>query len=159
MEYNDIRRSKYVELFDPKKFYSRTIYVLHDIKELSTHDNRTYYDALVSKNGQEFHIKLIHNFHSQKWYGDVNGSNLYELRKATNNIADVLCYGDNIVYKLPDRSYAIRVKVVRFIEKYRRFICEYNGERHNLSTFLARWSDDYIVGVYTYDERRHTQNN
>ena len=154
MEYNDIRRSKYLEFIDQNKFFSRKVLILKEIKEVETLDDRTYYAATVLRNGKEQCIKLIHNFHSQKWYCDLDGSNLHEIVEASNSVADVLCYGDNIVYKLPDRENTIRVKVVKYFEKYRRFICEYNGERHNLSTYLTRWSDDYIVGVYTYDERR-----
>lgn len=154
MEYNDIRRSKYLEFIDNTRFFSRIVLILKDIKEIDTQDDRIYYTANVLRNGKEQQIKLIHNFHSHKWYCDLDGSNLYELIGASNSVADVLCYGDNIVYKLPDRENTIRVKVVKYFSKYRRFICEYNGERHNLSTYLTRWSDEYIVGVYTYDERR-----
>ena len=154
MTYDDIRRSKYLEFVDFNKFYSRVIFVLNDIKEVSTRDNRTYYAATVTHNNKQYNITLIHNFHLNKWQCDINNTNLYELTKASKSVADVLCYGDNIVYKLPERENAIRVNVVRFIEKYRRFICEYNGERHNLSTFLSRWKDEYIVGVNTYDEQR-----
>lgn len=152
---DDILTKKYILALDNNSFYSRYITKIEKVELKEQSDTREEY--LVT--GCDNHVyKLYHNIISGRLTIDIGFKNLLTIEQCTNNFIEILQEGDTLIY-YQSNSPPIQVKVVKYQEKYRRFIMECRGTRHNLTTILSKYGTANIVAIHTADyvERRRKE--
>lgn len=117
------------------------------------------YNAIFQKGyNKQITCKLVYFKNTGEWYIEsANNTEIkYRLVECTNNVANVLKVNDLITYKIDNKF--IRFKVLKYIEKHKRFIVwdtslnkEDKNSRHNLSTVLKNYQTKDIVSITTYD--------
>lgn len=152
---DDILTKKYVLAFDNNSFYSRYIIKIANVELKESSETREEY-ALTSCDKHVY--KLYHNIISGRLTIDIGFKNLLTIEQCTNNFIEILQEGDTLIY-YQSNSPPIQVKVVKYQEKYRRFIMECRGTRHNLTTILSKYGTANIVAIHTADyvERRRKE--
>lgn len=152
---DDILTKKYILALDNNSFYSRYIIKIANVELKESGETREEYSITSCDN----HVyKLYHNVISGRITLDIGFKNLLTVEQCTNNFIEILQEGDTLIY-YQSNSPPLQAKVLKYQEKYRRFLMECRGTRHNLTTILSKYGTANIVAIHTADyvERRRKE--
>lgn len=157
LQIDDIRISQFLLVERCQGAFGRLVLSCVKADELFDCKTNTNYDAVFQKGTKQFACKLVYSKSVGEWYleSDNNPDVRYKIVECTDNVAQILKVNDIINYRV-DNKY-MRFKVLKYFEKYNRFIVLDLNEkekqiRHNLSTILKTYKTKNIVSVTTYDE-------
>lgn len=137
--------SKYILARNANSFYGRVIICVRTLVKVSD-DGATEEYTLYNNGGSSY--RLFHNIKSGRLMLDLGSRDLYLIERATNNFVELITEGDTLIYL--DDGRTVYANIVKHQEKYRRFIVQVLGSRHNLSTVIKRYGEP--ISIKTHEQ-------
>lgn len=148
---DDLLVSRFLLARNLNAFYGRRIVIISDIKKV--YENTTCEEYLIITPNNDS-VKLHHNIKSGSLYVILKSIE-YRIEGASNNFVNFLKEGDIMVYRDNisdnDTYRLVYAKVLKHMPKYKRFIVDILGTRHNLSTVLKEYASDNLIAIKTAD--------
>lgn len=135
--------TKYLLARNVNAFYGRVILCIREVIKVAKNANTEEY-TLYALGGNSY--RLYHNTVSGRLSVAIGSSDLYTVEKATNNFVELIAEGDTLIYD--DMGCAVYANIVKHQEKYRRFIVQVLGTRHNLSTVIKKYGEPIFIKTH-----------
>lgn len=134
---------KYLLARNVNTFYGRVIICVRELVKVAKTGNTEEY-TLYAQGGNSY--RLYHNTVSGRISVAIGSTDLYTVEKATNNFVELIAEGDTLIYA--DKDNTVYANIVKHQEKYRRFIVQVLGSRHNLSTVIKKYGEPIFIKTH-----------
>lgn len=138
-----ILTSKYLLARNVNAFYGRVIICVREVIKVAKTGNTEEY-TLYAQGGNSY--RLYHNTVSGRISVAIGSKDLFTVEKVTNNFVELIAEGDTLIYD--NEGCAVYANIVKHQEKYRRFIVQVLGSRHNLSTVIKRYGEPIFITTH-----------
>lgn len=135
--------SKYILARNVNAFYGRVIICVRELVKVAKNANTEEY-TLYALGGNSY--RLYHNTVSGRLSVAIGSTDLYTVEKATNNFVELIAEGDTLIYADEERT--VYANIIKHQEKYRRFIVQVLGSRHNLSTVIKKYGEPIFITTH-----------
>lgn len=135
--------AKYLLARNVNTFYGRVIICVREFVKVAKNANTEEY-TLYAQGGNSY--RLYHNTVSGRLSVAIGNTDLYTVEKATNNFVELIAEGDTLIYA--DKDNTVYANIVKHQEKYRRFIVQILGSRHNLSTVIKKYGEPIFIKTH-----------
>lgn len=138
-----ILTAKYLLARNVNTFYGRVIICVRELVKVAKTGNTEEY-TLYAQGGNSY--RLYHNTVSGRLSVAIGKTDLYTVEKATNNFVELITEGDTLIYADEERT--VYANIIKHQEKYRRFIVQVLGSRHNLSTVIKKYGEPLYIKTH-----------
>lgn len=138
-----ILTSKYLLARNVNTFYGRVIICVREVIKVAKTGNTEEY-TLYALGGNSY--RLYHNVVSGRISVAIGSKDLFTVERATNNFVELIAEGDTLIYA--DNENTVYANIVMHQEKYRRFIVQVLGSRHNLSTVIKKYGEPIFIKTH-----------
>lgn len=135
--------AKYLLARNVNTFYGRVIICVRELVKVAKTGNTEEY-TLYALGGNSY--RLYHNTVSGRLSVAIGSKDLFTVERATNNFVELIAEGDTLIYD--NEGCAVYANIIKHQEKYRRFIVQVLGSRHNLSTVIKRYGEPLFIKTY-----------
>lgn len=135
--------AKYLLARNVNTFYGRVILCIREVIKVAKTGNTEEY-TLYALGGNSY--RLYHNVVSGRISVAIGSKDLFMVERATNNFVELIAEGDTLIYA--DNENTVYANIVKHQEKYRRFIVQVLGSRHNLSTVIKKYGEPIFIKTH-----------